>query len=206
MAVKEKKDANGKVRRMVRKKASVPRSRSETRSSWACVRAAGATEEPLDIGYRPPPRKVYADKAPILRRTYAQEISEPIEPPRILLVLWEKASRLLKATRRVVGLGERKGLAAAVLLAAAAAFAGGLIVQYVFNPVVTLLAYLAAAQAVVEKWLSPATRSTLIAGGILVGIGLWLVLQMLRKPADAVQCATCRDKPVIPKEMLDRHA
>ncbi|MFZ5899174.1 MAG: hypothetical protein ACOYU7_08430 [Bacillota bacterium] len=205
MAVMEK-DLNGKVRRMVRTKAAVRRSGGESKSSWACVRAAGATEEPPNIGYRPP-RSVYAGKAPIFRRTHAREIDEPIEPPRVLVALWEKASRLPKATRRVVSFGERKGYVVTTLVTAVIAFVGGLLIaQYVFNPVVPLLAYLAVAQATVEEWLSPATRSTLVSGGILVGIGLWLVFQMLRRPAGAVQRAARRDKPVIPKEMLDRHA
>lgn len=100
--------------------------------------------------------------------------------------------------------GRRRGALLAVPAAAAAAFTGGMVLEFTLGPTAPALAYIGGFVTTVQGWFSPATRTALAAGGLLVAIGLWLVIQVLKTAPDEHTAAP--RNTYIPREMYERHA
>lgn len=88
------------------------------------------------------------------------------------------------------------------LAVAAVALPAGLFLEYTTGITAPVMAYIDGLIQDVREWFTPTTQTALAAGSLLVIVGLWLVVQILRTaPREAPSHNSC-----IPREMYERHA
>ncbi|MDI6907732.1 MAG: hypothetical protein QMC81_09675 [Thermoanaerobacterales bacterium] len=190
-----------RVHRLVRKRTLQPgeeerRPRAAPVPSWACARTATRWREDKQQRLpRPVSRATAARTRPPLRQ----------RSPMDLVGLAGGLIALAGSLVRRLQPGRRRGAVLAVLGAAVAAFTGGMVLEFTVGPTAPALDYIGGFATAVQGWFSPATRTALAAGGLLVAIGLWLVIQVLKTAPDERAVATPRNT-YIPREMYERHA
>lgn len=188
-----------RVHRLVRKR--TPQTGEEERqaraapvTAWACARMANRWREE-EGAYRPhrPVSRAVAARTPPPRRKSAMNLIG------LAGILAAAAGAVVHRLR----LG-RPGAFLAVLAAAAAAFTGGMVLEFTVGPTAPALAYIGGVVTAIQGWFGPAARTALAAGGLLVAIGLWLVIQVLKTAPDERTAAP--RNTYIPREMYERHA